>query len=356
MADIIEVLTSQTYFGNTLMQYLLFLVTVGVLIVAAKALSYIVKERLRAITAKTKTNIDDFALDLVEQPLWLVAVVIGLALAARFLTFTESIGMFYNNMLNILAILIIAWIAIKSIDAFIKTFIEPIASKTDSKLDDQLMPVISKVSKAIVAFLAAITIISGFGYDITAILAGLGIGGLAFAFAAKETISDMFGGFSIFTSRPFVVGDFIETPDVIGTVEEVGLRHTRVRNLDKRLVILPNSKVASSVITNITAAPQRKCVWHLGLTYNTSVAKLEKAKKIITDAVNANKSCEPNPIVEFEEFGDFSLKILVVFFTKSNDYKEFVRAKNDIGLEIKREFEKAKIEFAFPTQTIQLQK
>mgnify|MGYP005653248609 CR=1 FL=1 len=260
-------------------------------------------------------------------------------------------------MLNIVGILVIAWVAIRSVDAFIREFVRPVAEKTDSKLDDQLLPVLSKVIKGIIVALALVVIVGSFGYDITAVLAGLGIGGLAFAFAAKETIADMFGGFSIFTSRPFVVGDFIEMQDgIVGEVVEVGLRHTRIRNLDKRLVIVPNSKIANSVITNITSAPQRKCVWHLGVTYDTSVAKLEKAKKIIVDAINAHPECENDPIVEFEEFGDFSLKILVIFYTKENDFKQFVRVRDAIGMQIKRGFEKAKIGFAFPTQTIHLQK
>ncbi|MBN2067959.1 MAG: mechanosensitive ion channel family protein [Candidatus Diapherotrites archaeon] len=356
MAGLIEMLTTQTYFGNTLLQFLLFLATVGVVILAAKILSYIVKGRLRSIAKKTRTGIDDFAIDIIEQPLWMVALIIGMAFGANFLSFTEASALVFQNTLNVIGVLVIAWIAVKSVDAFITVFLEPVIAKTGNKMDDQLLPLISKISKVIVAFLAFIVIVSGFGYDVTAVLAGLGIGGLAFAFAAQETIADMFGGFSIFTSKPFVVGDFIEVEGIVGGVEEVGLRHTRVRNLEKRLVTLPNSKVANSIITNVSTAPQRKCVWHLGLTYGTSVAKLEKAKKIILDAIASHPECAPDPLVQFEEFGDFSLKILVLFFTNSNDWAAFMKTKNDVGLKIKREFEKAKIEFAFPTQTVHVRK
>ena len=357
MAGLFETLSAQSYFGSTLLQYVFFLTTVGLFIIAGKVFSYVVKIKLRAITEKTKTKIDDFLLDLVEQPLWLLALIIGLSLGTGFLTMTAEAASFFQNVLNILGILIFGWIASKSIDAFVREFIEPLAEKTESKLDDQLIPVVRKVSKGIIVILVLLVIVGSFGYDITAVVAGLGIGGLAFAFAAKETIGDLFGGISIFASKPFVVGEFIELKGgVMGEVVEVGLRHTRIRNLDKRIVIVPNSKMANTIITNITSAPQRKCVWHLGVTYSTPVKKLEKAKQIIVDAINQHPECENDPIVEFEEFGDFSLKILVLFFNKKNDFKEFVRVRGAIGMQIKREFEKNKIDFAFPTQTIHLKK
>jgi MscS family membrane protein len=356
MGDVLMQLLGQSYFGSTLLQYALFLASVGIALLCGKVLSFAIKHYLRGLASKTATKLDDLALDLVEKPVWLVVFVVGLAVGFQFLSVPEFMESLYYNIINILVVLIVAWFLVKLVDGFIKEFLQPIVSSTDTKLDDQLIPILAKIAKASIAILALVTIVGSFGYDITALLAGLGIGGLAFAFAAKETIADIFGGFSIFTSKPFVVGDFIDVEGIVGTVEEVGLRHTRIRNLDKRLVIVPNSKIANSVITNITTAPKRKCVWHLGVTYDTSVAKLEKAKKIIASAIEAHPECEKEPIVEFEEFGDSSLNILTVFFTKSNDYKKFVKAKNDVGLRIKKEFEKAKIEFAFPTHTVWLKK
>ncbi len=357
MPDPLQAFLEQAYFGNTLLQYVYFLAAVGVSLVAGKVLSFAIKNHLRKFTARTATKFDDLLLDLVEKPIWLVVFVIGLAAGFRFLTVPAPAEATYYNLINILVVLIVAWFLVKFVDGFIRQFLQPLVSKTDTKLDDQLIPVLAKITKMGIAILALIVIVSSFGYDVTALLAGLGIGGLAFAFAAKETIADVFGGFSIFASRPFVAGEFIEMEGgIVGEVVEVGLRHTRIRNLDKRIVIVPNSKIANSVITNITSAPQRKCVWHLGVTYDTSVTKMGKAKKIIIDAINAHPECENNPIVQFEEFADFALKILVIFYTKENDFVQFVRVRDAIGMQIKQEFEKAKIDFAFPTQTIHLQK
>ncbi len=356
MAEPFLEILSQTYFGNTLLQYVYFLLTIVVSFLAGKVVSFVIKNHLRRLTEKTKTDADDLLLDIIEKPIWIIVLIAGFALGFQFLSVSPEIGFFYYNTINVLTVVVVTWVLINFVDKFIQRILKPIVSKTDSKLDDQLIPVLSKITKIAILVLALIIVVSNFGYDVTALVAGLGIGGLAIAFAAQETISDIFGGFSIFTSKPFVVGDSIQMGDTVGEVIEVGLRHTRIRNLDKRIVIVPNSQVAKSVIINITSAPQRKCVWHLGVTYDTTIAKIGNAKKIIVDAINAHPECEDDPIVEFEGFADSSLTILVIFYTKENDFGQFVRVRDSIGMRIKKEFEKAKIEFAFPTQTIHLAK
>jgi len=347
---------SVEYFGNTLFQYLLFLVTVGAFFVAGKIVLYAAKGIGRRITAKSKTKLDDLFLDLIEEPIVFGLVIVGLFVGLQFLSFTDEIAPIAGNIIGVLVILLLAWVASRVVSVIIKEYIKPLASKTDSRLDDNLLPIISKISKAIIWILAAVSILGSFGYDLTAIIAGLGIGGLAFAFAAKETISDMFGGFSIFTSRPFVVGDFVDIGGkVSGTVEEVGLRHTRVRNLEKRVVIIPNSQVANSVITNISSAPAKKITMHLGLTYNTSVKNMQKAIKIVKEIINKNPNCEKNPLVFFEEFADSSVNLLVIYYIKPGG-KSWLEVRSEVGLAIKETFDKNKLEFAFPSQTIYLQK
>ncbi len=356
MADPLTGILSQSYFGNTLLQYGQFLATIIISIIAGKVISFVIKNHLRKITEKTKTDLDDLVLDMVEKPVWAVAVLAGFMIGFQFLRVSQGIATIYYNIFNIFTVLLVTWVLVSFVDKFMQRVLAPIVSKTDTKLDDQIIPILSKIIKVAIVVLALIIVVSNFGYDVTALVAGLGIGGLAFAFAAQKTIADIFGGFSIFVSKPFVVGDSIEMDGIVGEVVEVGLRHTRIRNLDKRIVIVPNSKISSSVVTNITSAPKRKCVWHIGLTYNTTVAKVERAKKIIVDAINAHPECENDPIVEFEEFADSTLTILVIFYTKENDFGQFVRVRDSIGMRIKREFEKAKIEFAFPTQTIYVKK
>jgi MscS family membrane protein len=343
---------SNIYFGNTLLAWVYFFATVIVFVLIAKSIIYFTKGFGRRITSKIKGDLDDKLLDLIEEPAAFLMFTLGVYLGYQFLTFDTTIDFYFYNVIQLLGIIGVTWVIIRLIDTALDTFIKPITGKTKSKFDDQIIQVLSKALKAVVILLAIIISLDNFGFDVVTLIAGLGIGGLAFAFAAQKTIADVFGGLSILISRPFVLGDTIDVNGQVGGVEEISLRHTKIRNLDKRIVVIPNSMVAESVITNITSAPKRKIVWKLGVTYDTSVKQIEKAKKIITNTINKSKDCAEDPIVYFEEFAGSSLNILVVFFTKTGDFMQMAKARDEVGLKIKKEFEKEGIEFAFPTQTV----
>jgi MscS family membrane protein len=355
MNMVIEIF-SEVYFGNTLLAWIYFFTTIISFVIVAKSTLYFTKSFGRRITKKIKGNLDDVLIDLLEEPFVFSIVIFGIMIGYNFLVFNDTINFYFYNVINILFILAGTWLILRLIDALVENYINPLTKKTESKYDEQLVPIIKKTLKFITVCLAAIIALDNFGIDVMTLIAGLGIGGIAFAFAAQKTIADAFGGLSILLSKPFIVGDTIDAQDVVGTVEEIGLRHTKIRNLEKRLVIIPNSNLSGSIITNISSAPKRKTVWTIGLTYNTSVKKIEQAKKIIEKAIIQCKLCDKEPIIAFDGFGDSSLNILIVFFTKTGGWGDMVKAKNEVGLYIKKEFEKAKIEFAFPTQTIHLKK
>jgi MscS family membrane protein len=210
---------------------------------------------------------------------------------------------------------------------------------------------------AIIVFLAIIIItLSTIGIDVMAVLAGFGIGGIAFAFAAQKTIADAFGGMSILFSMPFVVGDSIRFSNgaYSGKVEEISLRYTRIRDVENQLVVVPNSILSGEILTNIAGTLKRKIVWTIGLSYGTSNKKIDEAKKIIRDAIKRCVNCDKEFTVAFQEFGESSINLLVIFHTKNGDWDEMVRVRDKVGLEIKQGFEKAKIEMAFPTRTVYL--
>ncbi len=346
---------SQQYFGNNLLQYSLFFGTLIISLIVGKILSFIIKNYAQKLADKTKSKIDDMLLDIIEKPILVILVLLGAGVGFQFLNSPNSFADFFYNSLSIVGVIIFAWFLIRLVDAFIEEVVKPGFDKTESKLDDQLLPIISRGVKASIIIIAFVVILSSFGYDVTALVAGLGIGGLAFAFAAKETISDAFGGLSIFTSKPFVVGDWVQIDKVVGVVEEVGLRFTRIRNLDKRLVTIPNSKVAKGIIENISSAPKRKIVLNLGLTYGTSSAKLEKAKKMLSDIINKHPECEDNPHISFSEFKDSSLNLFVIYYILPGE-KSWLEVRGEINDEIKKQFDKAKLDFAFPSQSIYLEK
>jgi MscS family membrane protein len=349
-------LLNAVYFGNTLIAWIYFFVTIIAFVLVAKTIIYFTKGFGRRITKNIKGDLDDKILDLLEEPVAAFATILGVLIGYQFLTFDTTINFYFYNVIKLVFLLIITWVVTRIIDIILKIFITPLTGKTKSKYDDQLIQLLGKLLKATAIILAIIIALDNFGFDVFTLLAGLGIGGLAFAFAAQKTISNAFGGLTILLSRPFVLGDTIDYSGTVGTVEEISIMHTRIRNLEKRLVTVPNSDIAESMITNISSAPKRKTVWKIGVTYNTPIAKIEKAKKIIKNAINDCKLCDKDPTIAFDEFADSSLNILIVFFTKSGAWADMVKAKDEIGLTIKKEFEKANIEFAFPTQTIHLEK
>jgi len=345
----LEMLFEPNYFGNSLFQVALFLAAIVLSVVLGKVVYYMMKTYALARVEKSKSKVDDVLFGSMQKPVVFFLIVVGLGIGMQALTITAEALPVVENIFSILLTVGVTWVLVNLVDGAIELYLKPLVSKTDSKLDDQLIPIVSKTVKWLIIIFAALLIVNGFGYDITAILAGFGIGGLAVAFAARETISEVFGGLNIFISKPFIVGDWIQFNSIVGQVEKVSLRHTTIRNLEKRKVIVPNSQISSSVIENISSAPSRKIVLNLGLTYETPVKKVKKAIELVAGIINKHPDCENNPIVQFSEFKDFSLNLLVIYYA-TND--KWFGVKPEINMAIKEAFEKAKIDFAYPTQLI----
>lgn len=352
--NLLGLLGGQTYLGNTLFQYVLFFATIIAFVILGKIIYYVLKHHVSKLTAKTKTNLDDIIIKMVQKPLIMGLFIAGLLIGLQFLTLPEDIASLASNTIGVLITLLIMWVIIKVVDVVIKEGVGRITAKTDSTLDDEIVPLFSKVTKVIIIVFFLIIILDNFGYDVTAMIAGLGIGGLAFAFAAKETIADAFGGFSILTSRPFATGETIVFEGMMGTVEQVGIRHTRIRNLDKRLVTIPNSKLANGIIENVTSAPARKVVLNLGLTYDTPAKNVKKGMEILKKIIETTKGCRKEPHISFSEFKDSSLNIFVIYYIE--DFDNWLNIRGEVNMKIKEEFDKAKLDFAFPSQTIYVKK
>jgi MscS family membrane protein len=222
--------------------------------------------------------------------------------------------------------------------------------------------VLRTVTKIAILLFALVIILDSFGYDVTALLAGIGIGGIAIAFAAQETIADVFGGISLFASRPFTIGDYVQAASIEGTVKEIGLRNTRILTPQNMLVTIPNAKIAKENIINFSKAIPRGIDLTLNLTYDTKPEQLKKAIQIVTNIIKEHPDCEKEPIVVFKNFGSSSLDLFVRYFIinprtpKGTKMPKILQVTNEINFRILEEFNKAGIEFAYPTQTIYLKK
>jgi len=354
LGPLTNLLGSKLYFGSTIVQYIAFFAAIIIFVIIAKIIHYIFKHHISKITAKTKSNIDDVVIKLIQKPLIGALFIVGILVGMQFLSLSPDVAAVSSNIIGVLVTLLIMYVVIKVVDVVIEQGLGRIAGKTESKLDDQLIPLLSKVSRFAILALFLVIILDNFGYDVTALIAGLGVGGLAFAFAAKETISDAFGGFSILTGKPFMVGDSVNAAGVSGKVEEVGVRFTRIRNWDGRLVTIPNSKVASDVIENITSAKARRYNINLGVTYDTSPAKIKKGMEIVKKIIESRKDMKKDPHISLSAFNDSSLNILVIcYITDTDNWRQI---QGEINMKILEEFNKAGIEFAFPSQTVYVKK
>ncbi|MDA2935352.1 mechanosensitive ion channel family protein [Acidobacteria bacterium AH-259-D05] len=280
----------------------------------------------------------------------------GLQIGLFFLILHETVAGAANTVVSILFVLALAYVGycfVDVVDHWLMTF----AAKTKSKLDDMLFPVVRKslrITIILLAFVQIATIVSD--EPITSILAGLGVGGLALALAAQDTLKNFFGSLMLFADKPFEMGDRIVVGGHDGPVEEVGLRSTRIRTLDGHLVTIPNGELAHQEIQNIGKRPFIKRVVNITVTYDTPAEKIEGAVQIIQDILDDHEGMPPDlpPRVFFNEFNDAALNILVIYWYSPPNYWDFLAFSQRINLEILRRFNQEGIEFAFPTQTLYL--
>ncbi|MBI2548248.1 mechanosensitive ion channel family protein [Candidatus Woesearchaeota archaeon] len=339
--------------GNTVREYILSLLILLGSFIVGKMFYSLSKNQIRKITAKTKTKFDDIFLEVVEKPLVALMVIFGFYFAMHVLVVNDLVWKVFWGIFVAAVTLDVAYFVLKFLDAMILEYIVPITERTESKLDDQLIPILRKTTKVIVIIMTVLVMLANFGYNITSILAGLGIGGLAFALAAQDTLGNMFGSFSIFADKPFHVKDHIIVAGYDGTVEEVGMRSTRIKTLEGTEVTIPNKLVANAGIENISRRAGRKIKTMIGLTYDTPAAKVEEAIATIQDVLKNTKGIKEESFVFLDDFGTHSLQIQFIYWIIYDvDFGKAMAVKNQVNLMVKQRMESAGITLTSPTQAL----
>ncbi len=339
-----------TFYGNTVLNWLLSLLFIAGSVVVGKLVMWFFNKVVKKLAQKSKTKLDDILLDMVDDPAILLIVIFGFWYGFERLTFTPQIDQWLYKGFYFVLILGVTWLIARIVDALIREYLEPLTKKSENDLDDQLLPIFRKSIRGVFWILGIIIALNNTGFDVGAILAGLGIGGLALAMAAKDLVSNVFGGFTIFTDKPFKINDRIKVGGFDGSVIEIGIRTTRIRTLEGRVVTIPNSKFTGSMVENVTLEPTRKVVLNLGMVYDTNHEQMELAMIVLRNIIKNHSATEESVYVGFNSFGDFSLGILLIYYiTKGAD---ILQTQTDINLEILKQFGKDKLEFAYPTQTI----
>lgn len=257
-----------------------------------------------------------------------------------------------DKLFLLLFIIALFWIALRIIDFVAYVFLYK-ASLTESKSDDQMVPFVKELSKIITIIFGVFVVLGAvFNLNVATIIAGLGIGGIAVALAAQDTLQNLLGSFTIFADRPFVVGDLVRIDKYEGTIEKVGFRSTLLRTLDKTLVIIPNKKMVDSPLENLSLRNLRRMKFNISLKYDTPINIMLKISKQIETYVNEHDSTSNDTLVTFDSFGESALNIQVLYFIEIVDYNDYMRIRQDINYRIMQIVAENKAEFAFPSQTV----
>ncbi len=353
MQELQELLNNQVL-GNTLQAYLIsaavfFGVFGGLPIVKAITLRH-----LKALAKRTTNDFDDLLHDLLRR---LIGPFVYLFAALYFATLSLSLPENIGRLLHGLFVIVLTVKVTQTLQEIVAYGIGKWAERTAQ--DDPTSAAMLKNMTLIVRFMlwaaALLFIFDNLGINVTAFVASLGVGGVAIALAAQAVLGDAFSSFAIFADKPFKVGDFIIVDDLLGTVEHVGFKTTRIRSLGGEQLIFSNSDLTSSRIKNYKRMRERRVVFSLGVTYQTPVEKVKALPPMIKAIIEEHENARFDRS-NFQSFGDFALIVETVFYVLSPDYNEYMDLQQSINFRLMEEFQAAGIDFAYPTQQLYVTK
>lgn len=320
-----------------------------------KKITEIIVSFSKKVTQKNETSKRHKFIIAIEQPVGLIVATAFWFACIHILAFEGKALAFLLMIVQVLLSAALVWMCYRLTDVLTE-YMAQLAEKTESELDDLLVPMLSKSLRIFVIVVGVLVSIQNLGFNVMSLLAGLGLGGLAFALAAKDTAANLFGSIMILIDRPFKPGDWIITSSAEGTVEEIGFRSTRVRTFYNSVIYIPNSLLASQNIDNMGVRQYRRIKTMLGLTYNTPPEKIEAFVEGLKQIIKANPHTRKDYFhVALNNYGKSSLEILLYCFLEVNDWSIELVEKQNLFLEILRLAQKLKIDFAFPTQSIHIE-
>jgi len=336
--------------GNPLWQYLAFAIYIALAFLVSKVFDLVLGVWLKRLARRTETETDDMVIELLRGPAKVIAFVVLMHIGLSLFTWPAVMERLLGKMFILIVAFSITYVLLKLVDVLVGQWIRRFVSHDDKSLREALVPIVRGALKGFLLIIAILMTLQNMGVDITGILASLSVVGLALGLAAQDTVANLFGTFTIFIDKPFKIGDRIQLSGVDGAVEQINLRSTRVRNLDGHLVTIPNKTMGNATITNISQRPNIKTTLVIGITYSTPTVKVKEAVEILRDIFIHPKTHDV--LISFKQFADSSLNIEVVHWFATADVREYTVGIEAFNLQIKERFEKAGIEFAFPTRTL----
>lgn len=316
-----------------------------------------IKLLIKNITAKTKTALDDTLVAIISRPIIWLIYLIGASILFKYIKalLIENIGEpvfnFFDGLIYSLGVIVVASLITKIFSAIVNWYGSNIASQTETKVNDEFMPLLDRALKIIVYTLASLIVLDHFKVDVKGLIAVLGIGSLAIALAAQETLANMIGGFVIMIDRPFRTGDWIQFDDGrVCQVDQIGVRSTKLLTIENTLIIVPNSELMKSTIHNVTYPyPEIKIKIEVGVGYDSDI---DIVKKVMLDEADKQEHIQQNPapIFRFEEFGDSSLNVMLICSVPEVTYK--FEAASQLRVKILKRFREENIEIPFPQSVV----
>ncbi|MFC2162352.1 mechanosensitive ion channel family protein [Candidatus Altiarchaeota archaeon] len=353
MADI-TLLLGKSIAGNLVSDYLLsFIVFLGALLTLI-VFKRIVLKRLDIIAKKTKNDLDDLLIALVQSINKSFYILLSLYFAIQFIRLPGILDRYVAYAVFLVAVYYLVLLVVAVIEYMRDRLVKK--SRKEGRAEDiSIIKNLSNLFKYVTWVLAFMLILDNMGYNISALIAGVGIGGIAIAFALQNILEDIFSSISIHLDKPFKLGDFIVIGDDLGEVKKIGVKSTRIQTLQGEELVVSNKELTSTRIHNFKKMQKRRIGFTFGVTYGTPAEKMALIPKMLEAIISNTELCVFDRC-HFKKFGDFSLEFEVIYFIDSNDYLAYMNAQQSMNLELMKRFAKEGIEFAFPTQTILLEK
>ena len=339
--------------GNTIENWGISILIILGAIIIVKLLSLLGKKVIKPFVTGTDNHLDDVIFYSLEAPVKFAIILLGIWIAIHRLVYPDSFVKVVDNAYSILIVLDITWFFGRLFSSLLQVY----WGKQSNGQANKMMPIIKRTILVIVWLIGIVMALSNVGVNISALLGTLGIGGIAFALAAQDTVKNVFGAFTILTDKPFSIGDTIRVDSYEGTVVDVGVRSTKIMNYDKRIITFPNYKITDTSIVNISSEPMRRVVLNLGLTYDTTSEKMKEALELLKSIPKRVENVSSNPsdiVAVFTEYSDSALVIMYIYFIEKQG--DMLGVTSNMNMEILAAFNKAGLNLAFPTRTVYIQK
>lgn len=339
------------FFGNTIGSWLLALAILFGFIVFIGLFKSIVIRRAKAWSLKTTTSWDNYVVDIIGNS---VVPVLYIS-SAYFAISTLVLPLKFEKITDVVFLVVVTFFALKIISSTFRKFVFSfIHTQENSEAKEKQASGLILIVNIVIWIIGIIFMIDNLGYDVTSLIAGLGIGGIAIALAAQTILGDLFSYFVIFFDRPFEIGDFVVIDDKSGVIEYIGIKTTRIRTLGGEQLVCSNTDLTNSRLHNYKRLQKRRILFNLGVTYQTSHELLSEIPNVIKQIIQS-KSDVTFDRAHFSGYGDFSLNFEVVYYVLDSDYTVYMDKQQSIYLDLFRAFEGRGIEFAYPTQTVMMQ-